>query len=51
MPLLEVKDLRKSYGNLEVVRGVSLSLEPGGTFRGEQRANLSVTATQSERPW
>src|SRR5882672_2447311 len=29
MPLLEVKDLRKSYGNLEVVRGVSLSLEAG----------------------
>jgi ABC-type histidine transport system ATPase subunit len=29
MPLLEVKDLRKSYGDLEVVRGVNLSLEAG----------------------
>ena len=29
MPLLEVKDLRKSYGDLEVVRGVNLALEPG----------------------
>jgi len=29
MPLLEVKDLRKSYGGLEVVRGVSLALEAG----------------------
>ena len=29
MPLLEVKDLRKSYGDLEVVRGVNLALEAG----------------------
>lgn len=29
MPLLEVKDLRKSYGELEVVRDVNLSLVVG----------------------
>jgi lipooligosaccharide transport system ATP-binding protein len=29
MSLLEVKDLRKSYGDLEVVRGISLALETG----------------------
>ena len=29
MPLLEVRELRKSYGDLEVVRGVNLSLEAG----------------------
>jgi branched-chain amino acid transport system ATP-binding protein len=29
MPLLEVEDLHIAYGELEVVRGVSLSVEPG----------------------
>jgi lipooligosaccharide transport system ATP-binding protein len=29
MPLLEVSELRKSYGDLEVLRGVSLSLDAG----------------------
>ena len=29
MPLLEVEDLHIAYGGLEVVRGVSLSVEPG----------------------
>src|SRR3954469_8191986 len=29
MPLLQVNELRKRYGDQEVLRGVSLSLEPG----------------------
>jgi lipooligosaccharide transport system ATP-binding protein len=29
MPLLEVSELRKSYGDREVLRGVSLSLDAG----------------------
>lgn len=28
MPILEVKDIRKSFGKLEVLKGVSLSVEP-----------------------
>src|SRR5581483_4269545 len=32
MALLEVRDLRKSYGELEVVRGIGLSLERGECY-------------------
>jgi lipooligosaccharide transport system ATP-binding protein len=32
MPMLDVKDLRKSYGDVEVLRGVSLSLARGECY-------------------
>ncbi len=32
MPLIEVRELRKSYGDLEVVRGINLSLERGECY-------------------
>src|ERR687896_1749087 len=32
MPTIEVKDLRKSYGDVEAVRGVSFSVERGEVF-------------------
>ena len=32
MPAIEVSDLRKSYGDLEAVRGVSFSVERGEVF-------------------
>lgn len=32
MPMLDVKDLRKSYAGIEVLRGVSLSLERGECY-------------------
>ena len=30
--IIEVKDLKKSFGTLEAVKGISLSVEPGTTF-------------------
>ena len=37
MPLLEVKDLYKSFGNVKVLNGINLTLEPGKiyTLRGD----------------
>ena len=32
MPAIEVRDLRKSYGDLEAVRGLSFSVERGEVF-------------------
>jgi ABC-2 type transport system ATP-binding protein len=32
MPAIEVQDLRKSYGEVEAVRGISFSVEPGQVF-------------------
>jgi ABC-2 type transport system ATP-binding protein len=31
-PAIEVRDLRKSYGDVEAVRGISFSVEPGEVF-------------------
>ena len=31
-PVVQVRDLRKSYGRLDAVRGVSFDIEPGETF-------------------
>ena len=32
MPILEFRDIHKSYGDVQAVRGVSLSVEPGEVF-------------------
>jgi branched-chain amino acid transport system ATP-binding protein len=44
MSLLEVRDLHVAYGELEVVRGVSLSIEPGEiiTILGSNGAGKST---------
>ena len=35
MPLLEVDELHVAYGELEVVKGVSFTVEPGQTVAGK----------------
>ena len=32
MPILEVKNLNKSFGNLEVIKDISFSVEKGETL-------------------
>jgi branched-chain amino acid transport system ATP-binding protein len=45
MPLLEVSDLHVAYGELEVVRGISLAIEPGEivTILGSNGAGKTTT--------
>jgi branched-chain amino acid transport system ATP-binding protein len=45
MPLLEVDDLHVAYGELEVVRGISLAIEPGEivTILGSNGAGKTTT--------
>jgi branched-chain amino acid transport system ATP-binding protein len=45
MPLLEVQDLHVAYGELEVVRGISLAIEPGEivTMLGSNGAGKTTT--------
>src|SRR5262249_32393891 len=45
MPLLEVEDLHVAYGELEVVRGLSLTMEPGAiiTILGSNGAGKTTT--------
>jgi branched-chain amino acid transport system ATP-binding protein len=45
MPLLEVKDLHVAYGELEVVRGISMAIEPGEivTILGSNGAGKTTT--------
>ena len=45
MPLLEVEDLRVAYGELEVVKGISLAIEPGEivTVLGSNGAGKTTT--------
>jgi branched-chain amino acid transport system ATP-binding protein len=45
MPLLEVEDLHVSYGELEVVRGISFAIEPGEiiTILGSNGAGKTTT--------
>ena len=49
MPLLEVKDLHVAYGELEVVRGISLAIEPGEivTILGSNGAGKTTTCAAS----
>ena len=44
-PVVQVRDLQKSYGNVEAVRGVSFSIEAGETFAllGPNGAGKSTT--------
>ena len=43
-PTLEVKGIRKSFGSLEVLKGVSLQVPEGSTIL-DARASLAIFAT------
>ena len=49
---LELKDLRKSFGKTEIIRGANLAVAPGERVAiiGPNGAGKS-TATQVLRPW
>ena len=51
-PLIRVEGLRKSFGSLEVLKGIDLSVNPGEvvTIIGASCARLARTTTSSFMP-